>query len=1588
MKKNVFTIIRTSLFIIFLIIAFVFSVPAHDRLTNLANSKIEGFKSYLGKYELSVEYKSLSPSILSNFNINEIELVDSNNHHIMHIDRAKINYSIVNILNENFQKGITNIIVDGVELQLNDILDLIKKMKIESEGSENSASKADSVDFDISRIRSIIPENIKVKNVNVEYEENRFNSSIDFKEIVINNNLKKPYLGVQAEAGVKGKLAQYKKTLTAGITLNGILLDKIDDSYGQLKIHDITDGEIKVNKINLMLSYVADKLNAQTIQVNNPINLNADYDFTNRTFVADVYTENLAPVTLANFTLDKRLKNQLKNFLVTTKVNVKVADKKVMYDLSGNVDIPYIVLDKETFGQKITSNFNKLAGPMLEGGIQVAFDVNGNTDRINIKKLNVRGEKCNAKLNLNAEFATLKVDGKLEELEVLLPNGNAVTADFDFIPHKSENGFEVKTDIFSVGAKALVNLNIDINKKNSVYSLLLSAQDKSHEIIDNDIGTISFKLLYDQKDFQKKKLKSNLYFTSMYLDSILEFVAEASNEDFALKVYENKQKLENYVSRGDIEFESLLPDLKNNLSYELKNIALIDKNDAEHKQLFFNLYGNDESFYLENFSLFYGANESKNLETAQVMLGSGNSLLRLKNAVTATGTVFPGEIINYDLAIVVNSIPYNISGTYYDGVIGLSVNDYNLNFSLSVAKDNIFGGIAFKSMPVRIGNRTFIISLSKSNSSSYFEFSGEEILDFSYSKKTGPKINDLCLEFELEDPDVSVNPRIVLVGTIDNYTARFTDVLYSDLYATLEGYSNVEIAFLDDILTSINVLMAVENSSYSSEKINLTLSANNIGNEKLSLKTIKDDLSVDANISVQKLSLDRFTSIKSSRNYISGELTATGTINDPRVTVAVTDFSMQMASSVMDGNGALTLEDKNLSLNINSLNYSSLQVSGVTADFSLAKMEGNLFGDINATFLGKTINLPLEVNVSNISTDKDNKSFIKRMIPTQMNVIVASKALTGTFIKKEFGFSLSAMYNTDSLTVISSENLGLFGTYDIKSGELAASLNSIDNLSFTAAGVINENQTDIRISNLKGNAANIFSYMDFDKYFIISEGIAHGDVRISRSLKDPDFSGNVTVDVAEVVLPLVVPYKITASNVKGLIHNNQLDILDSIYYVKNSKKAKMNFFIYMNKWKLDHIDGFIKSEGKDRIPAKIDMGYFLATGDVGVDLSLFYEIGYFELNGLVHTDKVKLASSVNKVTSYEMGKVKLYKKFNVDVMLDSHASFDFDPLLRCIFVPNSKIHVDVDQRTAWYSIDGTVKIKSGDISYLNRNFFIKSGALQFVPGDLRDTRLTVSAETRERDSRNQNVRIIMDIEDQKILEEKTDFETRDTFTTENANTEKKGRKKKKNSKNVETEEKQESKSKYEIAIEPKFSSIPMKSENEIIQMLGGIVIADVNVSKNVAGSLAGTAGDYYVQSTVGRKIENTLREGLNFDIFSVRTNVIQNFVSEVSGDEMKASNLLDNSTVYIGKYLGDSIYLDGMLQVSSDDFGFNSLKWKPEIGLELELPVLDFNGIKSTGAIRGAFSGTLGNNDSEKKGIKGLEAEFVPSITFSWKISF
>ncbi|MDE5776810.1 MAG: hypothetical protein K2H67_08025, partial [Treponemataceae bacterium] len=91
-----------------------------------------------------------------------------------------------------------------------------------------------------------------------------------------------------------------------------------------------------------------------------------------------------------------------------------------------------------------------------------------------------------------------------------------------------------------------------------------------------------------------------------------------------------------------------------------------------------------------------------------------------------------------------------------------------------------------------------------------------------------------------------------------------------------------------------------------------------------------------------------------------------------------------------------------------------------------------------------------------------------------------------------------------------------------------------------------------------------------------------------------------------------------------------------------------------------------------------------------------------------------------------------------------------------------------------------------------------------------------------------------------------------------------------------------------------------------------------------------------------------------------------------------AGNYLDGTTVYIGKYLGDSMFVDAMLRMDYDEnrtgdkYTLNGLSFRPEIGFELESP----------------FANVRWSIAPDFEDLVNLRLVQNTALTLSWKFNF
>jgi hypothetical protein len=149
---------------------------------------------------------------------------------------------------------------------------------------------------------------------------------------------------------------------------------------------------------------------------------------------------------------------------------------------------------------------------------------------------------------------------------------------------------------------------------------------------------------------------------------------------------------------------------------------------------------------------------------------------------------------------------------------------------------------------------------------------------------------------------------------------------------------------------------------------------------------------------------------------------------------------------------------------------------------------------------------------------------------------------------------------------------------------------------------------------------------------------------------------------------------------------------------------------------------------------------------------------------------------------------------------------------------------------------------------------------------------------------------------------------------------------------------------------PRFESTPSLSQLEIFSLLGQVPAsgAETTDQENIS-ILTRSVTDMVVQTILVRRVERQIRNVLGVDMFSFRTQILQNAIFEAvrnrEPDEQPSTmgNYLDNTAVFIGKYLDPNLFFQTMLSFRYDQYQteYGGMKLEPDMGLELRTPLFD-----------------------------------------------
>jgi hypothetical protein len=434
----------------------------------------------------------------------------------------------------------------------------------------------------------------------------------------------------------------------------------------------------------------------------------------------------------------------------------------------------------------------------------------------------------------------------------------------------------------------------------------------------------------------------------------------------------------------------------------------------------------------------------------------------------------------------------------------------------------------------------------------------------------------------------------------------------------------------------------------------------------------------------------------------------------------------------------------------------------------------------------------------------------------------------------------------------------------------------------------------------------VWNFMSFRESFNIAEGYAIGTLQIRGPLGDPEFygsfrGGNLRMQVPPVLSADIIPVQM------GLVFDgNEMRFTDVLANCGTGMAVVSGQF-WLEHWIPTVFSLDIVSAAEHPLPFSFDIGGILARGTISGAMNVSMTDLTLDISGDLIAQETEISLDAAEIAASrdmdDWGEVPL--RTNITITAGRKVEFLWPtrefPMIQTYADLGAKTRIQANTMDRTFSFTGDVRLRGGEIFYFERSFYIRSGMLSFRENqDQFDPRITVRAEVRDRSSSGP-VTISMVVDNAPLL----------SFT-------------------------------------PRFESSPALSQMEIMSLMGQSFVGSTGEDGSVSNPFLASSADLLAQSQVMRRIQGALRDFLHLDMFSVRTQFLQRAAFGIMGLQDQpvdrigwVGNYFDNTSVFVGKYIGSSMFAQMMLSLRYDEkkrtFGGYTLE--PDFGFELQSPL-------------------------------------------------
>ena len=665
--------------------------------------------------------------------------------------------------------------------------------------------------------------------------------------------------------------------------------------------------------------------------------------------------------------------------------------------------------------------------------------------------------------------------------------------------------------------------------------------------------------------------------------------------------------------------------------------------------------------------------------------------------------------------------------------------------------------------------------------------------------------------------------------------------------------------------------------------------------------------------------LDRITAIDNDLRFtgdINGSISELGYY---LVSLSLDSLSGTMGENDFSISGLFLLDSERLIISrlFGSMGEMMAGIPYIVLDKNAGRLEAEaqLFGQLNEQNLGIFMNLGINFMPMNNWLDFEIFDTMSGIINVQhafINSLETQEPFEFIFTRTPLSQTYPDPEDGSSVFRFSGGSLDMLNAEIRQNGNgtstFYVSLNNPSPFQATISGVLSDTSFDAQVSDFFIDMGELWKVLPIKKSIFFTEGIVSGETRIFGSIFDPEFSGTAWASGVSMRIPDLVPVEIGPGSGMVTFDGSGFSF-GPVSAPVGDGFGVVNGTINFSRWILSFL---LDIEVERSAPFDLNISGVMARGNASGNLELHQnESNELYIFGILEADNTEI--SIN--TEEFEGSVDAMGSENdleiiTDIQINAGRRVEFfwpnpvRPLLRVYADPGTGVRIMSDTRVPSFAMDGNVAIRGGEVYHFQRSFYIREGLLQFNVNDPQvDPRMTARAEIREWNE-DGPVTIAMVMDNVPLSELDNTLH--------------------------------------------RFESSPALSLLEIYSLLGQVPALD-DASPDNMNVLLRSASEMLLQTVVFHRIEREVRNVLGLDMFSFRTQILQNAVFEAvrtrEPEEQPATmgHYLDNTAVFLGKFISPQLFIHTMLAFRYDQFReeYGGMSFEPELGLELRTPFVD-----------------------------------------------